>query len=101
MGYTELTQKQVDKVLQDISKEYVGTSYNLLTRNCNHFSEELCKSLTGKTAPGWVNRAAKLGTMFPCVIPTEWVEPPDANGNGKWRNNNNNNNNRCILLYIK
>lgn len=32
MGYTELTQKQVDKVLQDISKEYVGTSYNLLTR---------------------------------------------------------------------
>jgi hypothetical protein len=38
--------------------------------------------LTGKQAPGWVNRAAKLGTMFPCVIPTEWVEPPDANNNG-------------------
>jgi hypothetical protein len=38
--------------------------------------------LTGKQAPGWINRAAKLGTMFPCVIPTEWVEPPDANNNG-------------------
>ncbi|KAG2231307.1 hypothetical protein INT48_006418 [Thamnidium elegans] len=78
MGYTNLSKKQVDKVLQDISKEYIGTSYNLLTRNCNHFSEDLCKRLTGKTAPGWINRAAKLGTMFPCVIPTEWVEPPDA-----------------------
>ncbi|KAI9363580.1 PPPDE putative peptidase domain-containing protein [Pilaira anomala] len=78
MGYTDLSKKQVDKVLQDISKEYIGTSYNLLTRNCNHFSEELCKRLTGKAVPGWINRAAKLGTMFPCVIPTEWVEPPDA-----------------------
>ncbi|KAI9267715.1 PPPDE putative peptidase domain-containing protein [Helicostylum pulchrum] len=78
MGYTNLSKKQVDKVLQEISKEYIGTSYNLLTRNCNHFSEDLCKRLTGKTAPGWINRAAKLGTMFPCVIPTEWVEPPDA-----------------------
>ncbi|CEP08637.1 hypothetical protein [Parasitella parasitica] len=46
--------------------------------NCNHFSEDLCKRLTGKQTPGWINRAAKLGTMFPCVIPTEWVEPPDA-----------------------
>ncbi|KAL9539486.1 hypothetical protein MBANPS3_010234 [Mucor bainieri] len=89
MGYTNLSQRQVDKVLQEISKEYVGTSYKLLTRvkkmdantaqrNCNHFSEDLCKRLTGKQAPGWINRAAKLGTMFPCVIPTEWVEPPDA-----------------------
>ncbi|KAI7899709.1 PPPDE putative peptidase domain-containing protein [Cokeromyces recurvatus] len=82
MGYTNLTRQQVDKILKDISKEYSGTSYKLLTRNCNHFSEDLCKRLTGKTAPGWINRAAKLGTMFPCVIPTEWIEPPDANGNG-------------------
>lgn len=32
MGYTKLTQIQVEQVLQDISKEYIGTSYNLLTR---------------------------------------------------------------------
>jgi hypothetical protein len=32
MGFTDLTQQEVEKVLQDISKPYVGTSYNLLTR---------------------------------------------------------------------
>jgi hypothetical protein len=32
MGFTDLTQQEVEKVLQDISKSYVGTSYNLLTR---------------------------------------------------------------------
>ncbi|KAI8983003.1 PPPDE putative peptidase domain-containing protein [Pilobolus umbonatus] len=78
MGYTDLNEEEIDSVLKDISKEYIGTTYNLLSRNCNHFSDDLCRRLTGKHAPGWVNRAAKLGTMFPCVIPAEWVEPPEA-----------------------
>ncbi|KAI8981762.1 PPPDE putative peptidase domain-containing protein [Mycotypha africana] len=78
MGFSNLSQNQIEKILYDISREYVGTSYKLLTRNCNHFSEDLCKRLTGKSSPRWINRAAKLGTMFPCVIPTEWVDPPDA-----------------------
>ncbi|SAL97918.1 hypothetical protein [Absidia glauca] len=80
VGYTSLTNDQIHKLIQDISKDYVGTSYNLLTRNCNHFTDDLCVRLTGKHAPSWVNRAAKLGTMFPCVIPTEWIEPPDLDG---------------------
>lgn len=77
MGYTDLSEAQVKEVLHEISHEFVGTSYNLLTRNCNHFTHELCKKLTNKGAPGWINRAAKLGTMFPCVIPDEWIEPPE------------------------
>ncbi|ORZ14716.1 PPPDE putative peptidase domain-domain-containing protein [Absidia repens] len=80
VGYTNLTNDQIHKLIQDISKDYVGTSYNLLTRNCNHFTDDLCVRLTGKHAPSWINRAAKLGTMFPCVIPTEWIEPPDLEG---------------------
>ncbi|KAF8966999.1 hypothetical protein BGZ46_000266 [Entomortierella lignicola] len=34
--------------------------------------------LTGSRPPAWINRAAKLGTMFPCVVPQDWVEPPSA-----------------------
>ncbi|KAI9308356.1 PPPDE putative peptidase domain-containing protein, partial [Cunninghamella echinulata] len=84
VGYTQLTNDQIHKVIQDISKEYVGPSYNLLTRNCNHFTDDLCVLLTGKHAPSWINRAAKLGTMFPCVIPsaTDWIEPPELEGDG-------------------
>ena len=54
-------------------------------RNCNHFTDELCKRLTGKTPPGWINRAAKLGTMFPCVIPDEWIEPPEFEAESKYK----------------
>ncbi|KAG1353597.1 hypothetical protein G6F62_002411 [Rhizopus arrhizus] len=78
MGYTKLSQEEIDKVIKEISNEYIGPSYSLLTRNCNHFSEDLCKRLTGRSIPGWINRAAKLGTIFPCVIPTIWVDPPET-----------------------
>lgn len=47
-------------------------------RNCNHFTSDFCRRLVGRSAPGWINRAAKIGTMFPCVVPTEWVEPPES-----------------------
>ncbi|KAI8069292.1 PPPDE putative peptidase domain-containing protein [Gongronella butleri] len=80
IGHTRLSDEQIQQVIHDISKEYVGPTYNLLTRNCNHFTDEFCHRLTGKHAPSWINRAAKLGTMFPCVIPTEWVEPPELEG---------------------
>lgn len=26
----------------------------------------------------WINRAAKLGTMFPCVVPQGWIDPPSV-----------------------
>ena len=36
-------------------------SYDLLARNCNHFSDALCQRLCAKRIPGWVNRAARVG----------------------------------------
>lgn len=56
----------------------MGTSYNLLTNNCNHFTSALCEALTGKVAPAWLNRAASIGLALPCVVPKEWVSPPDV-----------------------
>lgn len=59
------------------SQEFQGTSYNLLTKNCNHFTSYLCEKLTGRPAPGYLNRAASIGVALPCVVPREWIAPPD------------------------
>ncbi|KAI8889924.1 DUF862-domain-containing protein, partial [Backusella circina FSU 941] len=77
MGTTDLTDKEVEDTLLQLSEEFAGNSYNLLTRNCNHFTEEFVKRLTGGSVPAWINRAARLGNMFPCVVPWEWIEPPE------------------------
>lgn len=77
MGTTDLTEKEIEELLLTLSDEFMGPSYNLLSRNCNHFTEEFVERLNGKTVPFWINRAAKLGNMFPCVVPWEWIQPPE------------------------
>ncbi|KAI7864040.1 PPPDE putative peptidase domain-containing protein, partial [Spinellus fusiger] len=77
VGYTTLSEEAVEQTLKELSKDFVGPSYNLLTRNCNHFTDALIRRLVNTSAPRWINRAAKLGAMIPCMIPTEWVGPPE------------------------
>lgn len=38
----------------------------------------MCEKLTGSAAPTWMNRAATIGIVLPCIVPKEWIEPPDA-----------------------
>ena len=51
-------------------------------RNCNNFSNDLCKALLGIEIPGYVNRCAYLASFFSCCIPStrdEDDEPPHVN----------------------
>ncbi|KAI0841129.1 DUF862-domain-containing protein [Hypoxylon sp. FL0890] len=76
-GFTFATQAEIDSIIRHASDEFQGTAYNLLTKNCNHFTSYLCQKLTGRPGPGWLNRAASIGVALPCVVPRDWVEPPD------------------------
>lgn len=76
-GFSLRPEDELETIIQEASHEFQGTSYNLLTRNCNHFTSYLCERLTGRAAPGWINRAASIGVALPCVVPREWIAPPD------------------------
>jgi deubiquitinase DESI2 len=76
-GFTLAAQSEIDTIIREASEEFQGTAYNLLTKNCNHFTSYLCQKLTGRPGPGWLNRAASIGVALPCVVPREWIEPPD------------------------
>lgn len=38
--------------------------YNVLTKNCNHFSDALCMALLNVHIPDWINRAAGVGSSI-------------------------------------
>ncbi|KAH7385670.1 PPPDE putative peptidase domain-containing protein [Pyrenochaeta sp. MPI-SDFR-AT-0127] len=76
-GFSFRPAAELDAIIQEASQEFQGTSYNLLTKNCNHFTSYLCEKLTGRTAPSWLNRAASIGVALPCVVPREWIAPPE------------------------
>ncbi|KAL9632071.1 MAG: hypothetical protein Q9164_005539 [Protoblastenia rupestris] len=76
-GFTFQTEEEIEGIVRDVSQRFLGQSYNLLTNNCNHFTSFLCEKLTSSPAPSWLNRAASIGVALPCVVPREWIEPPD------------------------
>lgn len=61
LGTTEMSRVEFRGFLEDLSESYHGDTYHLIFKNCNHFTDDLCKRLTGKQIPRWVNRLAKLG----------------------------------------
>ncbi|CAK7198388.1 hypothetical protein SEUCBS139899_001049 [Sporothrix eucalyptigena] len=76
-GFTLATPEEIDSIIRSASEEFHGPSYNLLTKNCNHFTAYLCRKLTGLPGPAWLNRAASIGVALPCIVPRDWIDPPE------------------------
>jgi len=77
-GFTYLSAKEIEQLLQDASTQFIGDNYNLLTNNCNHFTSYMCKVLTGQDMPSWINRASRVGVILPCLVPREWIGVSEA-----------------------
>eukprot|EP01018_Ginkgo_biloba_P020866 Gb_01233 [translate_table: standard] len=61
LGSTRLSSAKVNQILTDLSTEWPGYSYDLLSKNCNHFCDKFCEKLDVAKLPAWVNRFANAG----------------------------------------
>ncbi|XP_074379463.1 deSI-like protein At4g17486 [Apium graveolens] len=61
LGKTNLSISKFNQILRELSREWPGESYDLLSKNCNHFCDELCERVGVPKLPGWVNRFANAG----------------------------------------
>lgn len=69
LGSTDMSRSEVCSFMDLISDQYRGNSYDLIYKNCNHFTNEICHCLTGKHIPGWVNRLARVGSFIDSLLP--------------------------------
>jgi len=69
IGRTDLGPKEVRAFMEKLAEDYSGNTYHLITKNCNHFCNDVCLRLTERPIPRWVNRLARLGLFCNCVLP--------------------------------
>lgn len=65
LGKTTLSEKDIRSVLSNIRNDFPAKTYDLTSKNCNHFTELLSTRLdVHHNYPSWVNRAAKWGNSL-------------------------------------
>ncbi|KAM1046745.1 hypothetical protein ACFX2I_026137 [Malus domestica] len=69
LGRINMPPSEFRTFIENVAAEYHGDTYHLITKNCNHFTDEIAYRLTEKRIPGWVNRLARLGALCSCLLP--------------------------------
>ncbi|KAE9584522.1 putative PPPDE putative peptidase domain-containing protein [Lupinus albus] len=64
IGTTNMGCDGVKGLMKELGAEYRGNAYHLITKNCNHFCNDVCLKLTGNHIPSWVNRLARIGNLL-------------------------------------
>lgn len=70
VAFTGLSHTQVQRLIDDFSHEWPGNKYDLLRRNCNHYSLELAMKFNeGFRYPKYINRIAGVAVSIACCLP--------------------------------
>jgi len=64
MGETRLGRHEVERLIQMMSTRWKGDTYDMLSRNCCHFCDELCMKLDVDPLPDWLNSLAAVGAAL-------------------------------------
>ncbi|XP_008798593.1 deSI-like protein At4g17486 isoform X1 [Phoenix dactylifera] len=69
LGHVNMPPSEFRAFIENMAADYHGDTYHLISKNCNHFTDDVSLRLTGRPIPGWVNRLARLGTVCNCLLP--------------------------------
>lgn len=71
LGVFEGSQRDIDRLLDELRPAFRGEDYHILNCNCNHFADAFVQKLLGREIPGYVNRLAYIGSFFSCLMPPQ------------------------------
>ncbi|KAI7733995.1 hypothetical protein M8C21_014333 [Ambrosia artemisiifolia] len=69
LGHINMSASEFRELIETMASDYHGDTYHLVCKNCNHFTDDISHRLNCRRIPGWVNRLAKFGSLFSCLLP--------------------------------
>ncbi|CAM9187164.1 unnamed protein product, partial [Ectocarpus fasciculatus] len=82
LGEFDGSGRDIDRALEELRPAYPGSSYNILTKNCNHFANSFSMQVLRKPIPDYVNRLAYIGSFFSCLLPPSMTGQAPVDGAG-------------------
>lgn len=64
MGATALAKGELSSLMSTLRDQWLGNDYDLLTRNCCHFADAMCRELGVGQVPEWVMHLASAGVSI-------------------------------------
>jgi len=64
LGLIKADRAKFESIVRQLQSEFLANTYDLMARNCNHFTEAFATRLGCTSYPSWINRAAKFGNSF-------------------------------------
>lgn len=75
LGSINMSPSEFRTLIENMASEYHGDTYHLISKNCNHFTDDVSRRLTDRSVPGWVNRLAHLGKNQNLSLPGNLMHP--------------------------
>jgi len=86
VGHSKLSPFEVNSIYLEMCKEYKGPSYNVLNRNCNHFTRDFLLKILDQESlkargyyqgedilPPYIDRITKIATKVRPCLPKIWT----------------------------
>lgn len=68
MRRTNFSASEVGDLLEELSIQYTGPTYDLLRKNCCHFADDFCQRLGAGGIPAWVYRLARIASRIESLL---------------------------------
>jgi deubiquitinase DESI2 len=84
LGIHSGSANEISQLIRELRSVFAEGTYDLITKNCNTFSNEFCLRTIGVEIPKWVNRLAGIGGWMSSIgLPmTQQIENGNADAQG-------------------
>ncbi len=66
VGQIDINDFDLACIMNKFSQQFLSSEYEIILNNCNDFTKVFCKEICNYDVPNWINRAAKIGSLFYC-----------------------------------